>query len=88
MYDIKPYTIKKAKELKVKVIPSTNPKKKIDVYKDNKKIASIGDIFYKDYPTYLRENGKEYADERRRLYHVRHKKDNGINGYYARELLW
>lgn len=88
MYNIQPHTIKKAKELKVKVIPSTNPKKKIDVYKDNKKIASIGDIFYKDYPTYLRENGKEYADERRRLYHVRHKKDNGINGYYARELLW
>ena len=28
MYDIKPYTIKKAKELKVKVVPSTNPKKK------------------------------------------------------------
>jgi hypothetical protein len=88
MYNIQPYTIKKAKELKVKVVPSANPKKKIDVYKDNKKIASIGDIFYKDYPTYLRENGKEYADERRRLYHVRHKKDNGINGYYSRELLW
>ena len=87
MYDIKPYTIKKAKELKVKVLPSTNPKKKIDVYQDNKKIASIGDIRYKDYPTYLRENGKEYADERRRLYHIRHKNE-GIVGKYAKELLW
>lgn len=87
MYDIKPYTIKKAKELKVKVVPSTNPKKKIDVYQDNKKIASIGDIRYKDYPTYLRENGKEYADERRRLYHIRHKNE-GIVGKYAKELLW
>jgi len=87
MYDIQPYTIKKAKELKVKVVPSTNPKKKIDVYQDNKKIASIGDIRYKDYPTYLRENGKEYADERRRLYHIRHKNE-GIVGKYAKELLW
>ena len=87
MYNIQPYTIKKAKELKVKVVPSTNPKKKIDVYQDNKKIASIGDIRYKDYPTYLRENGKEYADERRRLYHLRHKNE-GIVGKYAKELLW
>ena len=87
MYDIKPYTIKKAKELKVKVVPSTNPKKKIDVYQDNKKIASIGDIRYKDYPTYLRDNGKEYADDRRRLYHIRHKNE-GIVGKYAKELLW
>lgn len=87
MYDIQPYTIKKAKELKVIVVPSTNPKKKIDVYQDNKKIASIGDIRYKDYPTYLRENGKEYADERRRLYHIRHKNE-GIVGKYAKELLW
>ena len=87
MYNIQPYTIKKAKELKVKVVQITNPKKKIDVYQDNKKIASIGDIRYKDYPTYLRENGKEYADERRRLYHIRHKNE-GIVGKYAKELLW
>ena len=86
-YDIQPYTKKKAKELGVEVKPSTNPEKKIDVYKKGEKIASIGAIGYNDYPTFLLKD-KSLADFRRKLYHLRHKKDSGINGYYARELLW
>ena len=39
MYHITNYTKQKAKELNVQVKPSTNSKKKIDVYKNNKKIA-------------------------------------------------
>ena len=74
MYVITQYTFDRAKELNVVVRPSTVKGKKIDVYEDNKKIASIGAIGYKDYPTYLKENGKEYAEERRRLYHIRHTK--------------
>jgi hypothetical protein len=70
---------------------STNPTKKIDVFKSGKKIASIGAIGYKDYPTYLKTKGKEYADERRRLYKIRHNKDRLVkdsNGYYADKLFW
>jgi len=50
MYHITNYSKKKAKELNVQIRPSNNPKKKkkIDVYKDDKKIASIGDINYFD----------------------------------------
>jgi len=90
MYKIKQYTKDKAQELNVIVKPSKNKNKKIDVFKNDKKIASIGDINYlnNDYPTYLIERGKEYADKRKSLYHQRHKKDNGINGKYARLLLW
>jgi hypothetical protein len=91
MYEIKPYTVQQAKQLGVSVRPSTNPKKKVDVYKDGIKVASIGDVNYKDYPTYLKEEGKAVADERRRLYHIRHKKDEqkkGSPGYYASRLLW
>lgn len=91
MYNITTYTKQKARELKVKVKPSSNPKKKIDVYKDNKKIASVGAIGYDDYPTYLIQKGKSYADEKRRLYKLRHSKDRkaiGTNGYYADKLLW
>jgi hypothetical protein len=90
-YRITTYTKNKAKQLGVVVKTSTNPKKKIDVYKDNKKIASVGAVGYKDYPTYIKENGLEYANERRRLYRIRHKTDKNIvgsNGYYANELLW
>jgi len=91
MYHITQYTKKKAEQLNVKVKPSTNPKKKIDVYKNNKKIASVGAIGYNDYPTYIIKKGKTYADERRKLYKIRHTKDKdkiGSNGYYADKLLW
>ena len=91
MYKITQYTKEKAKELNVKIKQSTNPKKKIDVYKDNKKIASVGAIGYDDYPTYINKKGKPYADEKRKLYKLRHRKDRnviGSNGYYADQLLW
>lgn len=88
MYKIRSYSKQKAKELDVIIKPSAKPKKKIDVYKDDKKVASVGAIGFKDYPTYVTEKGKQYADERRRLYKIRHSKDNGLNGYYAKNLLW
>ena len=91
MYNITSYTKKKAKDLNVTVEPSSNRKKKIDVFKDGKKIASIGAIGYSDYPTYVKNEGKEYADKRRQLYKTRHSKDIkvvGSAGYYANELLW
>ncbi len=91
MYKIKDYTKNKAKLLGVKVKPSKTKGKKIDVFKNNKKIASIGALGYSDYPTYIENKGKDYADKRRKLYKIRHKKDKdivGTNGYYADKLLW
>ena len=91
MYNITTYTKNQAKKLNVEVKPSTNKKKKIDVYKNNHKIASVGAIGYNDYPTYIEIKGKKYADERRKLYKIRHSKDLkeiGSNGYYANKLLW
>jgi len=92
LYDIKPYSYKQAEKLGVKIAPSTNPKKKIDVFDYNKQfILSIGAKGYGDYPTYTAEKGKEYADERRRLYKIRHNKDRnkeGSAGYYADQILW
>ena len=70
---------------------ATNPKKKVDVFKGSKLVASIGDTAYSDYPTYLKSHGSSYAEERRRLYHIRHNKDStvqGSPGYYALRLLW
>lgn len=98
MYDITPYTKRQAKRLGVQVKQSSNPKKKIDVYKNNEKIASIGDINYGDYPTFLQgkykgkyENSKAYANSRRNAYKLRHEKDRHIKGtpsYYSDQLLW
>lgn len=91
MYDIKLYTKKQAKRLGVQVKPSTNPKKKVDVYKNNEKIASIGATGYGDYPTFLQIKCKTYADSRRIAYKSRHEKDRhvkGTPGYYSDQLLW
>ena len=87
-YKITNYSKLKAKELNVRITPSTNKNKKIDVYKNNKKIASVGALGYSDYPTYILNNGKSYADQRKRLYNIRHKNDKSINGFYAKKLLW
>ena len=91
MYEITSYSQQQAKRLGVTIKPSTNKKKKIDVYKDGKKIASIGAIGYGDYPTFMKTEGKEYAEKRRESYKKRHEKDRhikGTNGYYADQILW
>jgi hypothetical protein len=90
-YIITNYTKKQAKKLNVSIAPSSNKNKKIDVYKKDIKVASIGAIGYSDYPTYLKSHGVQYAKERQRLYHIRHNKDEkviGSNGYYSAVLLW
>ena len=90
-YTITSYTKKQANKLGVKVKPSKLKGKKIDVFKNNKKVASVGAIGYGDYPTYIKTKGKKYADERRRLYKIRHSNNRskvGSNGYYADKLLW
>lgn len=84
MYKITPYSISQAKKYNVDIKLSSNPKKKLDVYKDGKKLASIGDINYKDYGTYLVEKGKIYADKRQRLYKIRHKGEDN----WSLKILW
>lgn len=90
-YSITAYTKKQARKIGVEVKPSKVKGKKIDVFKGDKKIASVGAIGYGDYPTFLKTKGKKYANERRRLYKLRHSKNRskvGSNGYYADKLLW
>ena len=89
MYSITNYTRKQAKRLGVTVKPSTKPTKKIDVFKGDKKIASVGALGMMDYPTYIQQKGLTFAKNRRRLYKIRHKKDRHHGpGYYADQLLW
>lgn len=91
-YDITNYTKQKAEKLGVVVSKSKNPKKKIDVFdKKGNFLTSVGDSQYKDYGTYIKENGLEYANKRRELYKLRHNKDRKVKnsaGYYADNLLW
>jgi hypothetical protein len=80
-----------AESLGVAIKPSTNKSKKIDVFKNGQKIASIGAMGYKDFDIHLKESGKAFAEERRRLYKIRHKDNRnkkGTAGYYADRILW
>ena len=90
-YHITRYTYQKAKLLGVTVKQSTVQGKKIDVFKDGKKIASVGALGYSDYPTFMKNEGKEYADKKRRAYKMRHEKDRHTRwtpGWLADQLLW
>ena len=90
-YIITKYTREQAKKLGVVVKPSKTKGKKLDVFKNNIKIASVGAIGYSDYPTHIKSKGKEYANKRRKLYKQRHNQDRkvrGSNGFYADKLLW
>ena len=89
MYKITDYSYKQAKYYDVKIKPSTNKKYKIDVYDmDDEFLCSIGATGYEDYPTFIESHGKEYADERRRLYYQRHSKDKNLKGLLAKAILW
>lgn len=91
-YKIKKYTLDKARELGVQVFPSDNPKYKIEIYNDDGVFMFYGGSpLYDDYPTYMETNGKTYADERRRLYRLRHRKEIekvGSRGWWIASLLW
>jgi hypothetical protein len=88
MYNIRPYHLQQAAEFDVTIKPSTIKNYKLDVFKDGKYLTSIGDRRYKDYIMYLEEDGETLANKRRRLYWLRHQKDNGVRGFYARNILW
>ena len=68
MYEITNYSKEQAKKLGVQIKPSTRKDKKIDVFKNSQKVTSIGAKGYKDFPTYTKEKGLQYAKQRRKLY--------------------
>ena len=75
MYEISPATYKAAKYYNLDIYPSEKRFKKIDVYRKGEYLASVGDSRYKDYHIYLKQDGKQVANERRRLFHLRTPKD-------------
>ena len=91
MYAITKYTYAQARKLGVQVKPSANKTKKIDVFKKDKKVCSIGAYGMNDFPTYIKLKGRAYANTRRKLYKIRHTRDRTIKGscgWYADKLLW
>ena len=91
VYTIKKYSYKQAKKLGVTIQSSTRKNKKIDVYKNGKKVASVGALGYGDYPTFMETEGQISANNHRRKYKMRHEKDRHVKnspGFYADKILW
>lgn len=92
MYKITNRQKRNADALFVKIKPSKLKGKKIDVFDiQGQKIASIGALGYMDYDSYIKTKGMAYANERRRLYKIRHANDRnkkGTPGFYADKILW
>lgn len=94
MYKITKRTKQIAKENNLIIKPSTDGKHKIDVFNKKGFITSIGATGYDDYPTYLnlekeRKKPAGYADNRKKLYRIRHKEDlKTTRGKLANLLLW
>lgn len=87
MYQITDYTKDKAKQAGLTVKPSKRKGKKIDVYQNGNYLASVGASTYSDFPHYIQSHGLKYAQERQRLYKLRHNKDS-LGERLASLLLW
>lgn len=90
-YKIKRHSYLQARKLGVQIKPSSKAGKKIDVFKNGKKLASIGAIGYGDFPTFKQKYGSAFAEKRRKAYKSRHKANLGVKntpGYFANKILW
>jgi hypothetical protein len=72
--------------------PANNGKNKYYIITREGKKVFFGAYGMNDYTTYYKNEGKEYANERRRLYIGRHKNEDWTNpnkpAYWSRWLLW
>ena len=83
-YKISQYSLDRAKELGVIIKPSRVKNKKIDVFKDDIKVASIGDVRYTDYAT----TGNKEQRRRFKLRFDKSRKVVGSNSYWSDKILW
>ena len=75
---------RKAGAIGVTVKPSTRLHKKLDVFMDGQRVASIGDKRYSDFN--LHKDPKRRANYKARHEPYRHRK--GTASYYADQILW
>ena len=90
-YQIKANQRKRASAIGVTIKPSNNKGKKLDVFKNDKKVASIGALGMSDFETYRKTKGDKYANKRRKAYKARHQKTRtkvGSPSYYSDKILW
>jgi hypothetical protein len=81
----------KARKIGVTIKPSTVKGKKIDVFKNDKKVASIGALGMKDFELWKKSDGIEKAKARQKAFKSRFQKQRtkvGTPAYFADRILW
>ena len=75
-----------AKKIGVEVQASTRKGKKLDVFDSHSgaKLASIGDLKYKDFL----QTGDKEMQRRYKARHEAHRKKRGTPSYFADQILW
>lgn len=80
-----------ARRIGVKIKPSTVKGKKLDVFKGDKKVASIGAAGMMDFDKWKAKEGIEKAKKRQKAFKSRFSKQRvkvGTPAYYADQILW
>jgi hypothetical protein len=80
-----------ARRIGVKIKPSTVKGKKLDVFKGDKKVASIGALGMMDFDKWKAKEGIEKAKKRQKAFKSRFSKQRvkvGTPAYYADQILW
>ena len=88
MYKINKKQYEIADKLGLVITPSIKKDKKLDVYKNGKYLVSIGAKGSDDYHSHFKNNNLVFANERKRLYLLRHKDNIGDAGRLSKYLLW
>lgn len=89
-YKILPRSHMIASKYNLVLVPSKNPKYKIDAYFNGLFVNSFGSANAMDFPTYLKYYGKDYATKRKELYYIRHPKDypEFSRDWLSKKILW
>jgi len=88
------FELENANKLNLIIKPSKDLYKKIDVYDNNNNfLFSIGNYLVPTYSDWFRTNGKEYANTKQKLYHMKNiylTKNQPVNSlhYVSSSILW
>ena len=77
-----------AKKLNIEIIPSENPRKKIDIYKNGDYLCSIGATNFRALKEWIDLVGRNEAYIKRNAYISRHKSSCDLKSIYEIQLLW
>lgn len=88
MYEISDEQYDMACDLRIKICPSENKRKLIDVFKDDEFFCSIGAVNFKYFREILKTDGIDVAHFRKQKILARYKNNCSFEVLYMIKILW